>query len=85
VFALTHPANITVSTLFSFAALTNFQAKTSMIAFSISKLNSILSFKLNFHFSCFLLSISFLILVLSPEKLKLNSFFTNQTRGKSHL
>ncbi|MDR2411564.1 MAG: hypothetical protein LBD88_03125 [Candidatus Peribacteria bacterium] len=80
-FALTHQANIAVFTPFSLAAFISFQAKTSIIAFSISKLNSLLSSIVKTQFFFILLSISFFILVFKPEKLKLNSFFTNQTRG----
>ncbi|MDR2639981.1 MAG: hypothetical protein LBC61_01220 [Candidatus Peribacteria bacterium] len=83
-FALTHQASIIVFKPFVLPAFISFQAKTSVIAFSISKLSSLLSSRVNSHFSFILLSISVFILVLSPEKLKLNSLFFSQTRGKSH-
>jgi hypothetical protein len=83
--ALTHQANITVLTHFCLAASINFQAITSVTAFSNSNDNSFLSSKLNSHFSSFLLSTSLFILDFKPEKLKLNSLLTNQTLGNNSL
>ncbi|MDP2396022.1 MAG: hypothetical protein Q8S84_06005 [bacterium] len=85
ILALTHPANITVLTLYCLAASRSFHDITSVTAFSNSYDISLLSSIDNSHFSAILLSTSLFTLLFNPEKLKLNSLFINHTRGKRHV
>jgi len=71
--------------LFCVAAFTSFQANTSVIAFSNSKLICLLSSKLNSPFSKILLSTSLFTLLFKPEKENSKSLFTSQTRGNKSI